>query len=149
MKKSSFGARPFFSLVVIFCLLAAPMTAFAKKGEKNFKQGLKYESAQQWEKAAQEFTLAVAADPSNVEYQLHYRRAVFNASQTYMQQGRALAEQRDYIGAYNAFRQAYGYDPVNELALPEMERMLRLQREKTGEPEPGGGDGGSGAKASP
>jgi general secretion pathway protein D len=142
MKRPSFGARPFFSLVVIFCLLAAPMTAFAKKGEKNYKQGLQYESAQQWEKAAQEFTLAVAADPSNVEYQLHYRRAVFNASQTYMQQGRALAEQRDYIGAYNAFRQAYGYDPVNELALSEMERMLRLQREKTGE----AGDGVKGAK---
>jgi general secretion pathway protein D len=142
MKRSSIHARSFFSLVVIFCLLAAPMTAFAKKGEKNYKRGLQYESAQQWEKAAQEFTLAVASDPSNVEYQLHYRRAVFNASQTYMQQGRALAEQRDYIGAYNAFRQAYGYDPVNELALSEMERMLRLQREKTGE----AGDVGSNGK---
>jgi general secretion pathway protein D len=148
MKRSSTHARAVFSLVVIFCLLAAPMTAFAKKGEKNYKQGLQYESAQQWEKAAQEFTLAVAADPANVEYQLHYRRAVFNASQTYMQQGRALAEQRDYIGAYNAFRQAYGYDPVNELALSEMERMLRLQREKTGEPPVGAGDGlnGKGAR---
>jgi general secretion pathway protein D len=140
MKRSSIHARSFFSLVVIFCMLAAPMTAFAKKGEKNYKRGLQYEQAQQWEKAAQEFTLAVAADPSNVEYQLHYRRAVFNASQTYMQQGRALAEQRDYIGAYNAFRQAYGYDPVNELALSEMERMLRLQREKTGD----AGDGANG-----
>jgi general secretion pathway protein D len=144
MKRSSIHARSFFSLVVIFCLLAAPMTAFAKKGEKNYKQGLKYESAQQWEKAAQEFTLAVAADPSNIEYQLHYRRSVFNASQTYMQQGRALAEQRDYIGGYNAFRQAYGYDPVNELALSEMERMLRLQREKTGESS--AGDSGKGAR---
>jgi general secretion pathway protein D len=114
-------------------MLAAPMTAFAKKGEKNFKEGLKYEAAQQWERAAQEFTLAVAADPSNTEYQLHYRRAVFNASQMYMQQGRSLAEQRDYVGAYNAFRQAYGYDPVNQLALSEMERMLRLQREKVGD----------------
>jgi general secretion pathway protein D len=134
MKRSSTHARSFASLLVVFCLLAAPMTAFAKKkGEKNFKQGVQYETAQQWEKAAQEFTLAVAADPSNVEYQLHYRRSVFNASQMYMQQGRALAEQRDYIGAYNAFRQSYGYDPVNELALSEMARMLRLQREKTGE----------------
>lgn len=147
MKRSSIHARSFASLLVVFCLLAAPMTAFAKKGEKNYKRGMQYEAAQQWEKAAQEFTLAVAADPSNVEYQLHYRRAVFNASQTYMQQGRALAEQRDYIGAYNAFRQAYGYDPVNELALSEMERMLRLQREKTG--ESGAGDGGGGVKASP
>ncbi len=141
MKRSSIHARPLSALVVIFCLLAAPMTAFAKKGEKNYKQGLKYEAAQQWERAAQEFTLAVAADPSNVEYQLHYRRAVFNASQQFMQQGRSLAEQRDYIGAYNAFRQAYGYDPVNELALSEMERMLRLQRERTGEAAPGEGDG--------
>ncbi|HKC64458.1 MAG TPA: hypothetical protein VKB86_12520, partial [Pyrinomonadaceae bacterium] len=145
MKRTSSNARTLASLLVVFCLLAAPMTALAKKGDKNFKQGVKYETAQQWEKAAQEFTLAVAADPSNTEYQLHYRRAVFNASQMYMQQGRALAEQRDYLGAYNAFRQAYGYDPVNQLALSEMERMLRLQREKTG--EAGAGDGGSGGGA--
>ena len=65
--------------------------------------------------------------PGNVEYQMHFRRAIFNASQTYMQQGRSLAEQRDFVGAYNAFRQAYGYDPVNQLAVSEMERMLRLQ----------------------
>src|SRR3954469_20668186 len=144
MKKISNHSRLFASLLMIFCLLAAPLTALAKKGEKNYKQGMQYESAQQWEKAAQEFTLAVAADPSNTEYQLHYRRAVFNASQTYMQQGRALAEQRDYIGAYNAFRQAYGYDPVNQLSLSEMERMLRLQREKTGDAG-AGGNGGKGA----
>ena len=49
-----------------------------------------------------------------------------------MQQGRTLAEQRDFVGAYNAFRQAYGYDPVNELAVSEMERMLRLQAVKEG-----------------
>jgi general secretion pathway protein D len=145
MKRSPIHARPFAALVVVFCLLAAPMTALAKKGEKNFKRGLEYEKAQQWEKAAQEFMLAVAANPADVEYQLHYRRAVFNASQQYMQQGRALAEQRDYIGAYNAFRQAYGYDPVNELALSEMERMLRLQRERTGESPPGEGNGGNGS----
>jgi general secretion pathway protein D len=120
------------SLLVTFCLLLLPITALAKKGDRNFKQGLQYENAQQWEKAAQEFTLAVAADPSNLEYQLHFRRASFNASQTYMQQGRALAEQRDFVGAYNAFRQAYGYDPVNQLAVSQMERMLQLQGVKEG-----------------
>src|SRR5437899_3488392 len=50
----------------------------------------------------------------------------------FMQQGRALADQRDYLGAYNAFRQAFGYDPVNQLAVSEMERMLRLQEVKEG-----------------
>lgn len=120
------------SLLLAFCLLALPMTAFAKKGDKNFKAGLNYEANQQWEKAAQEFILAVAADPANPEYQLHFRRSSFNASQSYMQQGRSLAEQQDFVGAYNAFRQAYGYDSVNELAVSEMERMLRLQGVKEG-----------------
>ncbi len=129
------------SLLLTFSLLILPTTALAKKGDKNFKRGMQYENSQQWEKAAQEFTLAVAADPSNMEYQLHFRRAAFNASQSFMQQGRALAEQRDFVGAYNAFRQAYGYDPVNELAVSEMDRMLRLQSVKDGTSRPSNGNG--------
>src|SRR5438128_730017 len=58
-----------------------------------------------------------------------------------MQQGRSLAEQRDYVGAYNAFRQAFGYDPVNQLAVSEMERMLRLQEVKEGKAPTTNGDG--------
>jgi len=130
--KIKIKTRVFVSLLLTACLLVLPVTAFAKKGDKHFKDGMRYEAAQQWEKAAQEFTLAVAADPSNLEYQLHFRRASFNASQSYMQQGRALSEQGDFVGAYNAFRQAYGYDPVNELAVSEMERVLRLQGVKDG-----------------
>jgi len=130
-------SRRIISFILAVSLLSLPLTAFAKKGEKNFKSGMAYEAAQQWDKAAQEYTLAVAADPSNTEYQMHFRRASFNASQTYMQQGRSLAEQGDFVGAYNAFRQAYGFDPVNELAVAEMERMLRMQGVKEGRNAPG------------
>ena len=130
--RNKIETRVLVSCLLTFCLLIAPITALAKKGEKNFRAGMKYEEAQQWERAAQEFTLAVAADPSNLEYQLHFRRASFNASQAFMKQGRSLADQRDYVGAYNAYRQAYGYDPANELAVSEMERMLLLQGVKPG-----------------
>jgi general secretion pathway protein D len=136
--KNNTRTRTFISLLLALSLLALPITAFGKKGDKNFKRGMDYEKQQQWDKAAQEFTLAVAADPSNMEYQLHFRRASFNASQTYMQQGRSLSERGDFVGAYNAFRQAYGYDPVNELAVSEMERMLRLQAVKEGRANPNG-----------
>src|SRR5438046_10321999 len=122
------------ALVIVTCMLVVPVSALGKKGKDQFNRGMKYEQAQQWEKAAQEFTLAMAADPSNVDYQLHYRRACFNASQTFMQQGRSLAEQRDYVGAYNAFRQAFGYDPVNQLAVSEMSRLVRLEEVKEGKP---------------
>ena len=128
--------RSLLSLILALSLLSLPIAAFAKKGEKEFKQGLKFENAQQWDKAAQQFTLALAADPANMEYQMHFRRSMFNASQRYMQQGRSLAEQGDFVGAYNAFRQAYGYDPVNELAVSEMERMLRMQGVKEGRTPP-------------
>jgi general secretion pathway protein D len=136
--KNNTRTRTLISLLLALSLLSLPITAFAKKGDKNFKRGMEYEKQQQWDKAAQEFTLAVAADPGNMEYQLHFRRASFNASQTYMQQGRSLSERGDFVGAYNAFRQAYGYDPVNELAVSEMERMLRLQAVKEGRANPNG-----------
>ena len=143
--------RTITSIVLVLSLLLVPITALAKKGDKNFKRGMDYEYAQQWDKAAQEFTLALAADPSNMEYQLHFRRASFNASQHYMQQGRTLAEEGDFVGAYNSFRQAYGYDPVNELAVSEMERMLRLQAVKEGRtPHAAQGDGsGTGTPSAP
>src|ERR1043166_8309683 len=129
------------ALAIMACMLALPMNAFARKGKEHFNKGMSYEKAEQWEKAAHEFTLAIAEDPSNVDFQLHYRRAIFNASQMFMQQGRSLAEQQDYVGAYNAFRQAFGYDPVNQLAVSEMERMLRLQQVKQGMTTPAGSDG--------
>src|SRR4029450_1058764 len=146
--KNNTRTRTLISLLLAISLMSLPITAFGKKGDKNFKRGMDYEKQQQWDKAAQEYTLAVAADPSNMEYQLHFRRASFNASQTYMQQGRSLSERGDYVGAYNAFLQAYGYDPVNELAVSEMERMLRLQAVKEGRtPTSGNGNGNGNGSA--
>src|SRR5215813_10104993 len=149
---STIKMRTLVSLLLASCLFLMPLTALGnRKGDPHFRRGLDYETAQQWEKAAQEFTLAVAADPANTEYQLHFRRASFNASQAFMQQGRALAEQNDYVGAFNAFRQAYGYDPVNTLAVAEMDRMLRLQAVKDGTaPKPSkDGDDSGGTPSSP
>src|SRR5690349_3325350 len=125
-------SRTLISLIMALSLLSMPLTAFAKKGDSHFKRGMDYEKAQQWDKAAQEYTLAVAADPSNMEYQLHFRRASFNASQSYMQQGRSLVERGDNVGAYITFRNAYDYVAVNELGVSEIERMMRLQEVKNG-----------------
>ena len=130
------------SLLLLLCLLAGPSAALASKGgQKSYQRGVEHEAAQRWEKAAEEFAMAVAAEPSNAEYQLHYRRAIFNASQAFMQQGASLFERGDYLGAYNAFRRAYGYDPVNDLARSMMDKALRLQLEKD---NPSGGDAARG-----
>lgn len=98
-------------------------------GEGHFKKGIKYENAQEWDKAVEEFALAVSATPKNPEYRLHLTRALFNASQMFMRKGKTAADEKDYESAYVAFRRAYAYDPSNELAKSELERMVRLQRE--------------------
>ncbi|HEV7643961.1 MAG TPA: secretin N-terminal domain-containing protein [Pyrinomonadaceae bacterium] len=121
------------ALLMIFCLLSASIVAAGYgKGDKEFKQGMKHETAQEWDLAAEQFALAVVANPKNAEFRLHLQRAMFNASQMFVQKGNALVEEKDYVGAYNNFRKAYSYDPTNQLARAEMDRMVRLQSEVDG-----------------
>lgn len=124
------ATRRLLSLVLSFCLIMpAATTAFASgKGKKNFNEGQKYESALQWDLAAQAFALAVSAEPNNPEYRLHYLRALQQASLMYVKRGDALSEQNDYAGAYTAFRTAYNYDQGNEIARIKMEGMLAQQK---------------------
>ena len=125
--KNSVYARFSLSLLLVLSLMA-PMTGLALgDGKKHFKQGMKHEAAEEWDKAVEEFAVAVTENPKNPEYRLHLQRALFNASQLYMRKGNTLAQQKDYEGAYMAYRKAYAYDPVNELAKSEMARMVRMQ----------------------
>jgi general secretion pathway protein D len=117
------------SFVLLLCLLSPTAILAFGDGKKHFSLGMKAEDAEQWDKAVEEFALAVADNPKNAEYRLHYARALFNASQMYMKRGNSLADEKDYAGAYLAYRKAYAYDPVNELAKAQMEKMLRLQEE--------------------
>ncbi|HEY2867124.1 MAG TPA: hypothetical protein VGJ02_08530, partial [Pyrinomonadaceae bacterium] len=115
------------SLVLIIAMLS-PVTALAiGDGKKHFQAGMKQEAAEAWDKAVEEYALAVADSPKNPEYRLHLQRSLFMASQMYMKKGTELANEKDYTGGYNAFRKAYAFDPTNELAKAEMGRMVRLQ----------------------
>jgi general secretion pathway protein D len=119
----------FLITLVLMISLFAPISTFAfTDGKGHFKEGMKYEAAEQWDKAAEEFALALSSNPKNPEYHLHLTRALFNASQMFIKRGALAAKEKDYEGAYNAFRRAYAFDPTNELANSEMERMVRLQK---------------------
>jgi general secretion pathway protein D len=123
------SGRTFLAVFLSLCLLL-PGAALAdgKNGKKNFKEGLKYEQLQQWDMAAQKFALALSAEPNNPEYKVHYLQALQRASLMYIIRGDALADQNDYSGAYVAYRQAYSYDPGNEISKFKMDRMLELQK---------------------
>ena len=128
MKKSAY-IRFALSFLLVFSLLSPVSVLAISDGKKFFKEGMKAEAAEDWDKAVEQFALAITDNPKNSEYRLHYIRALFNASQLYMRKGASLANEKDYKGGYDAFRKAYAYDPTNELAKAEMERMARLYKE--------------------
>lgn len=130
--KRSIHVRFFISLLLIFAMLSPVAAAGFDGGKKYFKRGMDHEVAEEWDKAVEEFALAVSASPKNPEYRLHLTRALFNASQMYVKKGTLAAKEGNYEDAYVAFRRAYAFDPTNELAKSEMERMVRLQKELTG-----------------
>ncbi|MDI1241584.1 MAG: secretin N-terminal domain-containing protein [bacterium] len=115
------------SLLLLLCLLSPTAALAFGDGKKFFKEGMKHEIAEEWDKAAELFAQAVGENPKNPEYRLHLQRSLFFASQQYMAKGRAAADEKDYAAAYTYFRKAYAFDPVNELAKSEMARMVRMQ----------------------
>jgi general secretion pathway protein D len=129
--KTSMRVRFFVTLLLASSMLM-PVSALAfYDGKKHFNDGIKYEVSEQWDKAAEEFALAVSENPKNPEYRLHLTRSLFNASQMFIKKGTMAAKENDYEAAYLAFKRAYAFDPTNELAKSEMERMIRLQKEAT------------------
>lgn len=107
--------------------LMLPALALGGDGKKYFKEGKKFEENRQWDKAAEQFALAAAEKPSNVEYQLHLQRALVNAAVLLVERGDMLADKKDFSAAYNIYRQAFAYDRGNEMALIKMRRMLEAQ----------------------
>ncbi len=55
---------------------------------------MKHEAAEEWDKAVEEYALAVSDNPRNPEYRLHLTRSLFNASQMYVKKGTMLAKEK-------------------------------------------------------
>ncbi|MGB5015398.1 MAG: secretin N-terminal domain-containing protein, partial [Pyrinomonadaceae bacterium] len=130
--KRPFNIRAFLSLLLMAAMFSPTAVLAFGDGKKHFKQGMKHESAEEWDKAAEEFALAVADNSRNPEYRLHLMRSLFMASQMYIKKGTLAAQEKDYQGGYVAFRKAYAYDPTNDFAKSEMARMVRLQEAENG-----------------
>ncbi len=135
--KTYSAARMSLALTLAICL-SLPSTCFAggKAGKKNFKEGVVYETAEQWDLAAQQYALAVAAEPDNAEYRLRLLRAMQMASLMFSARGDLLEAKNDYAGAYHAYALASTYDPTNETTRIKMKRMIEQQKAQTGSGAP-------------
>ena len=112
---------------------SAPLSA--RKGKKSFAEGIKFEKRLQWELAHKNFIEALSAEPDNPEYRLHMRRAAQNAAIQISRQGDWLLTQKDFLGATQAYRQAYALDENNEEARNKFQQALqKINTPKDAEP---------------
>src|SRR5215468_1476709 len=132
MKKYS-RRRTLLVFLLAICL-SLPVTVFGggRSGKKNFKEGVKCESAEQWDSAAEQYALAVADEPDNAEYRLRLMRAMQMASLMFAARGDLLEAKGDYAGAYNAYARASTYDRANETTRIKMSRMIEQQKTRDG-----------------
>jgi general secretion pathway protein D len=132
MKKYSRRRTPLVFLLAICLSLPVMVFGGGKSGKKNFKEGAKYESAEQWDMAAEQYALAVTNEPDNAEYRLRLLRAMRMASLMFAARGDLLEARGDYAGAYNAYARAFTYDQANETTRIKMSRMIELQKSRAG-----------------
>lgn len=135
--KKYFTPRASLALALTICL-SLPVQGFAggKASRKNFKEGVKYESAEQWDLAAEQYALALAGEPGNAEYRLRLYRAMQMAALMFSARGDLLAARNDYASAYTAYARAFTYDPTNETSQAKMARMIEQQTAQISGVEP-------------
>ncbi|MGH9936852.1 MAG: hypothetical protein ACREAM_11440, partial [Blastocatellia bacterium] len=132
MKKYSSRRASLVFLLAICLSLPATVFGGGKSGKKNFKEGARYESVEQWDLAAEQYALAVANEPGNAEYRLRLLRSMQMASLMFAARGDLLEAKGDYAGAYNAYARAFTYDRANETMRIKMARMIEQQKAREG-----------------
>ncbi|MBO0801269.1 MAG: hypothetical protein J2P31_20815, partial [Blastocatellia bacterium] len=73
--------------------------------------------------AMAEFKAALAKDPDNIEYQLKYQQARYNAALTHFEAGRRALDMQDYETAKAEFSRTLEIDPTHELAAQQLARI--------------------------
>ena len=69
--KRSIHLRFLISFALVLSLFSPVATLAFVDGKKYFRQGMRHEDAQEWDKAVEQFAMAVSDSPKNAEYRLH------------------------------------------------------------------------------
>lgn len=105
---------------------------------KAYKRGLHAELTKNYETAMAEYRIALDANPGNIEYQLKYEQARFNAAFAHFEAGRRALDKDDYAIAKVEFTRTLEIDPSHVLAEQQLEQVnavLAAKSRGTAEPE--------------
>ncbi len=98
---------------------------------KEFAQGLAAEDQKDWDKALAAYEKALAASPSDMQYQIAVQRARFQAGQAHVDKGLKLRAQGQLDESMLEFQRAFTINPGSAVAVQEIRNTGEMiQREK-------------------
>jgi general secretion pathway protein D len=129
----------FFNRLTAVVLAAAligpmmPLQARTRKGDKPFAQGRVFEEKKDWDNALDSYRKALAADPSDIQYQMAVQKSRFQASQAHVEKGAKIRSQGLLGDAMLEFQRAFAIDPGSTIAVQEVrttQDMIERERQR-------------------
>lgn len=124
--------------LAILALLAGPLEAGTRKGDRFLRDGRVAEGRKEFDKALALYEQALSEDPMDAAYQMAVNRVRFQAGQTHVTRGRRLREAGNLEGAVVEFQKAFAIDPASTIAEQELRQTNQmLDAEKRRKETPG------------
>src|ERR1041384_128530 len=109
---------PLFALVSLLAISVAGCS-----GSKAHNRGAHADVVKDYDTALSEYKIALDKDPKNIDIQLKYNQARYNASFQHFETGRRALEKQDYPTAKAEFTRVLEIDPTHELAALQLEKV--------------------------
>jgi general secretion pathway protein D len=110
------------TLLAVLLLLAIGVTGCGGAGAA-YKRGLSADLTKNYEAAMTEYKAALDRNPGNIEYQLKYDTARFNAAIQHFEAGRRALDKDDYPTAKVEFTRTLEIDPTYSLAEQQLQKV--------------------------
>jgi general secretion pathway protein D len=120
---------PAFPLLLLLSCFAAfgSVRAEAQSASKLDKQGQDAEARQNYDKAYEDYRLAIQKKPTDLRYKADFERVRFLAAVAHVDRGRVLRQSGDLNGALTEFHRALQIDGGNQTAQQEIDLIEQSQ----------------------
>jgi general secretion pathway protein D len=109
------------TLLAVLLLLAIGLAGCA--ASQAYKRGMRAELTKNFESAMTEYKAALDSDPENIEYQLRYEQARYNAAFQHFENGRRALDKEEYQTAKAEFTRTLEIDPTHVLARQQLDQV--------------------------
>lgn len=129
--KVSNKLQSFLALLCATLLLAPPLQARNRQGDKFLRLGQKAEAASDYDTALKYYDQALATESDDPTYMIPDQRIRTKVAQVHLAQGRTLQQQQRLDEALVQFQKAFVADPSSQIVFQELRQTTEMIKERS------------------